>query len=136
VAQGTLGHHLAVIGLDQGADGRRHGGGRRHADEEIMMLKALGPLAVAVALLALPGSDPAAAQPRMPGFHGAEAACRHSLPVARRFVGRHETLARARFGAPAGVAVRYCAACTRDFRPNRLTFGLDRRGMIRSASCG
>ncbi|QCI65592.1 hypothetical protein [Phreatobacter stygius] len=87
-------------------------------------------------LAAMPSAVPAEAQPALPGFQQGAAACRRALPAARRFVGRPEALVRARYRAPAGVAVRYCMMCTRDYRPNRLTFGLDGRNIVRSATCG
>lgn len=84
-------------------------------------------------LLALAG--PAMAQPQA-GFQAGIRSCQRVLPVARRLVGLPERVVRARFRAPRGVTVRYCAMCTRDFRPNRLTFGLDGASIVRSASCG
>ncbi|WP_204307350.1 hypothetical protein, partial [Enterobacter hormaechei] len=80
---------------------------------------------ILTALAAVPLASPVEAQPAMPGFARGEAACRRALPAARRFVGRPERLVRARFRPPAHVVVRYCEMCTRDYRPNRLTFGLD-----------
>lgn len=99
-------------------------------------MKVLGAMLILTALVAAPAASPAEAQPAMPGFAQGEAACRRALPVARRFVGRPERLVRARFRPPAGVIVRYCQICTRDYRPNRLTFGLDGRAIVRSAGCG
>jgi hypothetical protein len=92
----------------------------------------LGILSLA-GMLAFAG--PAAAQPR-PDFSGGMRNCQRVLPVARRFVGLPERAVRARFRAPRGVVVRYCQMCTRDYRPNRLTFGLDGANVVRSASCG
>ncbi|MCZ0735936.1 hypothetical protein [Phreatobacter sp. AB_2022a] len=111
------------------------------------MMKVLWIRAAALALLlagtAIVASGPAAAQPaapgfrpHMPGFRAGEAACRRALPLARRHVGQPARLARARFRAPAAIQVRYCMMCTHDYRPNRLTFGLDERNIVRSVSCG
>lgn len=86
------------------------------------------------------GPSPAGAQARPPGVAAGRQMdlrrCRTALPAARRLVGLSEAVARARFRAPRGVTVRYCAMCTRDYRPNRLTFGLDQAQVVRSASCG
>ncbi|MGL4287306.1 MAG: hypothetical protein ACRCVA_13240 [Phreatobacter sp.] len=99
-------------------------------------MKALAAMLILTALIAAPTASPADAQPAMPGLAQGEAACLRVLPVARRFVGRPERLVRARFHPPANVVVRYCQMCTRDYRPNRLTFGLDGRSIVRSAGCG
>ncbi|MBL8569338.1 MAG: hypothetical protein JNK84_09645 [Phreatobacter sp.] len=85
------------------------------------------------ATLALAG--PAMAQPHA-DFRGGIRNCQRALPMARRFVGLPERVVRARFRSPRGVIVRYCAMCTRDYRPNRLTFGLGAASIVRSASCG
>lgn len=97
----------------------------------------------AVLLVAAPGSSgTASAQqqratgPSHPAFQAAMRRCRRELPVARRFIGLPRATVEARYRAPRGLIVRYCAICTRDFRPNRLTFGLDDRGIVRGASCG
>lgn len=92
-------------------------------------------LALALPLLA---ATPAGAQPSAgatAGIEGAARACQRALPAARRFVGRPGRVAQRRFRAPRGVVVRACLMCTRDFRPNRLTFGLDPAGTVRSVGC-
>ena len=71
-----------------------------------------------------------------PGFQMSLRRCRLALPAARRLVGQPQHVAQARYRPPRGLQVRYCAICTRDFRPNRLTFGLDMDRIVRSASCG
>jgi len=82
-------------------------------------------------------AQPAASGPASAAsFQAAMRHCRRVLPVARRLIGLPQATVQARFRAPRGVIVRYCAICTRDFRPNRLTFGLDERGIVRGASCG
>jgi len=110
-----------------------------------MRFAALSTAAVAVALLiAAPGSSgTAVAQqqeratgPSHPAFQAAMRRCRRELPVARRFIGLPRATVEARYRAPRALTVRYCAVCTRDYRPNRLTFGLDERGIVRGASCG
>lgn len=63
------------------------------------------------------------------------AACRRALPAARRFIGQNRQAVQRRFRAPRGVLVRVCDGCTRDLRSNRLTFGLDRTGIVRSVAC-
>ncbi|MGU9980051.1 hypothetical protein ACJ4V0_08410 [Phreatobacter sp. HK31-P] len=99
-----------------------------------------GALFIAPLTAGLPAA--AMAQPAVSGpssaaaFQAAMRHCRRVLPIARRLVGLPQETVRARFRAPRGVIVRYCAICTRDFRPNRLTFGLDERGIVRGASCG
>lgn len=98
-----------------------------------MILRPLLAALSVAATLALAG--PAAAQPHA-DFRSGIRNCQRVLPVARRFVGLPERAVRARFRAPRGVMVRYCAMCTRDYRPNRLTFGLDGANIVRSASCG
>ena len=98
--------------------------------------------AVLVAPLASGAPGTARAQAAAPApassasFQAAMRHCRRVLPVARRFVGLPQATVQGRFRAPHGVIVRYCALCTRDFRPNRLTFSLDERGIVRGASCG
>lgn len=95
-------------------------------------------LAAALALPVLAGA-PAKAQPTAMSaleMQGPARACQRALPAARRFVGRPGRVAERRFRAPRGVVVRACLMCTRDFRPNRLTFGLDPAGIVRSVSCG
>lgn len=95
-------------------------------------------LAVAITLLgasALPGAVEAQPGPET-GFQNGLRNCQRALPAARRFIGRHERMMRARFRAPRGVTVRACQMCTFDYRPDRLTFGLDERQIVRSASCG
>lgn len=108
-----------------------------------MRLAALSAAILGAAILfAMPGpSGTASAQPSVGApsggsFQAAMRGCRRVLPVARRFVGMQQAAVQARFRPPRGVIVRYCAMCTRDFRPNRLTFGLDREAVVRSASCG
>ncbi len=71
-----------------------------------------------------------------PEFQAGIRNCQRALPAARRFIGQPERAVRQRFRAPRGVIVRYCLMCTRDYRPNRLTFGLDQAQVVRSASCG
>jgi hypothetical protein len=90
---------------------------------------------VPTVLAALLVAAPAGAQ-APPEFQAGIRNCQRALPAARRLIGQPERVARARFRAPHGVVVRYCFACTRDFRPNRLTFGLDQTQTVRSASCG
>ena len=100
---------------------------------------AMALMAFAVAMIPAPvAAQPAAPgfRPQMPGFRSGEAACRRLLPAARRHVGQPARLVRARFRAPPAVQVRYCMMCTHDYRPNRLTFGLDERNIVRNASCG
>ena len=95
-------------------------------------------------LVAAPGSPgtasaqqpPRATGPSQPAFQAAMRHCRRELPVARRFIGLPRATVEARYRVPRGLIVRYCAICTRDFRPNRLSFGLDDRGIVRGASCG
>jgi hypothetical protein len=95
------------------------------------------PLSLSLSVLALVlAAGPVAAQAPSEGFEAGIRNCRRALPAARRLVGQPEQVARARFRAPRGVIVRFCFACTRDYRPNRLTFGLDQSQMVRSASCG
>lgn len=95
----------------------------------------VGPLASGTPGTAL--AQPAASGPASAAsFQAAMRHCRRVLPVARRLVGLPQATVQARFRATRGVIVRYCAICTRDFRPNRLTFGLDERGIVRGASCG
>jgi hypothetical protein len=109
-----------------------------------MRLALVSAAAAAVLLVAVPGSPgPASAQqppratgPSQPAFQAAMRRCRRELPVARRFIGLPRATVEARYRAPRGLIVRYCAICTRDFRPNRLSFGLDERGIVRGASCG
>ncbi len=99
---------------------------------------------VAAILVATPGSSgTAAAQqqeratgPSSQAFQAAMRRCRRELPVARRLIGLPRATVEARYRAPRALIVRYCAVCTRDYRPNRLTFGLDERGIVRGASCG
>ena len=74
-------------------------------------------------------SGPAVAQAGGQGFRPAAAdfndggmACRRLLPAARRHIGQPERVARAQFRAPPAILVRYCSACTRELRPNRLNF--------------
>ncbi|WP_296572342.1 hypothetical protein [Phreatobacter sp.] len=97
----------------------------------------------AAVILATPGpsgsanAQPAGATgPSSAPFQAAMRRCRRALPVARRFIGLPQAVVQARYRAPRSLVVRYCAICTRDFRPNRLTFGLDDRGIVRSATCG
>ncbi len=86
---------------------------------------------------ALPGLAAAAsAEPVAIEMQGLHRACQRALPSARRFIGLPGRVAQRRFRAPRGVVVRACAICTRDYRPNRLTFGLDMTGIVRSATCG
>ncbi|MGQ3353043.1 MAG: hypothetical protein ACT6XY_00455 [Phreatobacter sp.] len=109
------------------------------------MRLALFSTAVAAALLvAAPGPSgsasaqqpPRATGPSHPAFQAAMRRCRRELPVARRFIGLPRETVEARYRAPRALIVRYCAVCTRDYRPNRLTFGLDERSIVRGASCG
>ena len=62
--------------------------------------------------------------------------CRRTLPAARRFIGRPERVARARFRAPPGIMVRFCLGCTMDYRPNRMTFALNRYRRVQDVTCG
>jgi hypothetical protein len=101
------------------------------------------PMVLLVAVLTAGWYAPALAEPppagtavTAPGRQMELRRCRLALPAARRLVGLSEAVARSRFRSPRGVVVRYCAMCTRDYRPNRLTFGLDGAQIVRSASCG
>lgn len=102
-----------------------------------MRLAVFSTLLGAAFWLAAPGaSTPAAAQPGASNMEAAARLCRGALPRARRFIGRPENVARARFRAPPGVTVRFCLGCTMDYRPNRLTFGLNPQRRVRIVSCG
>jgi hypothetical protein len=93
------------------------------------------PAAILAAALLGAAVMPASAQ-APPEFQAGIRNCQRVLPAARRFIGQPERAVRQRVRAPRGVIVRYCLMCTRDYRPNRLTFGLDQAQVVRSASCG